>query len=306
MRHELAALLPAATAELHEALAISPTHQVARYREESKMVATSRIDGVLTPWYLERVRERLYSLLRNDSVGHVILRMSSPGGLVAGTPETADLVRELSEAKAVTVVASEYLASAAYWIASQATTIVASPSTVVGSVGVVSVLTDSSAAYEAAGIKVIPVASANAKHRGMPGVPVTEGDIEAVRAQVEEVSRWFLAYINRVPPRRSRKRMTSDQILQAISAETYYAEEALKRGFVDEVAAPEHAIAKVLANDKHADLHGKDAYEKYAELAIAAHPGIDYLADLSESQEAALRRKYPTLAEAADDYRRLH
>ncbi|QDU57379.1 S49 family peptidase [Aeoliella mucimassa] len=306
MKHELAAVLPAAAAELQEALAISPTHQVVRFREDSKLVATCWVEGVLTPWYLERVRERLYSILRNDAVGHVIIRMSSPGGLVAGVPETADLVREFSEAKAVTVIASEYLASAAYWIASQATTIIASPSTVVGSVGVISVLTDSSAAYEAAGIKVIPVASANAKHRGMPGVPVTEGDIEAVRAQVEEVSRWFLQYINRVPPKCSRRRMTSDQVLNAISAETYYAEEALKRGFVDEVAAPEQAIAAVLANDKHADLRGKDAYDKYAELALAAHPGVDFLADLSESQEAALRRKYPTLAEAADDYRRLH
>lgn len=302
--YEIAAIAPSAANELRTAIGARSLPTTRSNRQQGS-VATVWIEGVLTPWWLAEVRRDMLAILRDDNVQDVVIRMNTPGGLVQGTPETADLVRELSTAKRVVVVAEDFLCSGGYWIASQATTIVAAPSTVIGSIGVISVLVDASARFEAEGVRVIPVASSDAKSRGLPGVPVTEADIATVQRQVDELTRWFLRYIAATPPRRSGRRMKADQVLEALDAEVYYAADALKRGYIDEVLSVEKAMERVRQSvDPHSELRGFAAYEKFDALACEQFK-VDFAGDLSKSQEESLRAKYPTLAERAADYKRL-
>src|SRR5262249_12001187 len=71
-----------------------------------------------------------------DVVG-VVLRIDSPGGSVASAQEGYDAVRALRETKPVVASSGNTAASAAYYIASGATTIVASPGTLTGSIGAI-------------------------------------------------------------------------------------------------------------------------------------------------------------------------
>jgi ClpP class serine protease len=102
------------------------------------------------------------------------LDIDSPGGTVAGTPELAAAVSALDQKKPVYAFSSGLMASAAYWIASQARAIYATPSAQVGSIGVVQAVVDRSAAINAAGIKVEVFSVGKYKAMGAPGTPLTD------------------------------------------------------------------------------------------------------------------------------------
>ena len=108
-----------------------------------------------------------------DDIKAVFLEIDSPGGTVAGTPELAAIVASINEQKPVYAFSSGLMASAAYWIASQARAIYATPSAQVGSIGVVQAVIDDTAALDAEGIKVEVFSVGKYKAMGAPGTPLT-------------------------------------------------------------------------------------------------------------------------------------
>jgi ClpP class serine protease len=82
-------------------------------------------------------------ILKNDLVKKVILEMDTPGGEATGVFETAEAISNLASNKKVIAMNLGSVASAGYWIASQARQIYASnPLAETGSIGVVWVLRD--------------------------------------------------------------------------------------------------------------------------------------------------------------------
>ena len=75
-------------------------------------------------------------LAADSSVGGIILDISSPGGVVTGIEEAADAIYAARQVKSIVAVVNPMAASAAYWIASQASTLAIVPSGDVGSIGV--------------------------------------------------------------------------------------------------------------------------------------------------------------------------
>ncbi len=108
-----------------------------------------------------------------DDIKAVFLEIDSPGGTVAGTPELAATVKSVNERKPVYAFSSGLMASAAYWVASQARAIYATPSAQVGSIGVVQAVIDDTAALDAEGIKVEVFSVGKYKAMGAPGTPLT-------------------------------------------------------------------------------------------------------------------------------------
>ena len=82
------------------------------------------------------ISEALREAGQRDDIKAVFLDIDSPGGTVAGTPELAATVKSINDRKPVYAFSSGLMASAAYWIASQARAIYATPSAQVGSIGV--------------------------------------------------------------------------------------------------------------------------------------------------------------------------
>lgn len=127
-------------------------------------VATVSINGpiVRKPDIFARVlmgatdSEEIDAALREASsrpdIKAVFLDTDSPGGTVAGTPELAAAFASLDKQKPVYAFSSSLMASAAYWIASQARAIYATPSAQVGSIDVVQAVVDGSAAIKLAGM----------------------------------------------------------------------------------------------------------------------------------------------------------
>jgi signal peptide peptidase SppA len=137
-------------------------------------------------------RANLAAAVANPDVGAVILDIDSPGGTVAGTPETAAAVRAAGAVKPVTAVVDSLAASAAYWIASQAGSIVVSPSAEVGSIGCLVVHMDLSSMLEAEGIKTTIIRSVPAKAEGNPFEPLSADAITAIKGEVDATHADFV------------------------------------------------------------------------------------------------------------------
>jgi signal peptide peptidase SppA len=125
----------------------------------------------------------------------VFLDIDSPGGTVLGTPELAAAVGTLNESKPVYAFSSGLMASAAYWIASQASAIYATPSAQVGSIGVVQAILDDSQALEKRGLKVEVFAVGKYKSIGAPGTPLNDDQRDLIRSNLAEIAREFHAAV---------------------------------------------------------------------------------------------------------------
>ncbi len=262
-----------------------------RGTKTKRRIQTVYLEGLLEPDYLRFVRQQLIAATKNDAIESVLILANSPGGFVQGCQETAEIVRRLTFTKRTTVVAEGYLCSAAYHVLSGATRIIASPSTIVGSCGVIAVMVDDAKAFEAAGVRVIPIASAPAKSRGLAGVAVSEEDIFAVRKSVEESRRAFQKDL------RLGSRMTSLQRENAFeSGEAHYAVEAKKLGFIDEVALTEDAVAKIFssATETFEHLTGAAAVEKMDDI-ICEKAGVESPELAPESTVERIEKQYHEL-----------
>jgi signal peptide peptidase SppA len=125
----------------------------------------------------------------------VFLNIDSPGGTVAGTPELAAAVASLNKQKPVYAFSSGLMASAAYWVASQASAIYATPSAQVGSIGVVQAVIDNSTALDKAGIKVEVFSVGKYKAMGAPGTPLTDDQRELINSNLAEIAGEFHAAV---------------------------------------------------------------------------------------------------------------
>ncbi len=96
----------------------------------------------------------LRQVVEDPGVGSIVLDIDSPGGDVDGVDELASEIYQARKSKAITAVSNCLCASAAYYVASQASEIVVSPSSLTGSIGVYTMHEDDSAMLEAAGIKL--------------------------------------------------------------------------------------------------------------------------------------------------------
>ncbi len=132
---------------------------------------------------------------QRDDVRAVFLNIDSPGGTVLGTPELANAVASLNERKPVYAFSSGLMASAAYWIASQARAIYATPSAQIGSIGVVQAVIDDSAALDKEGIKVEVFSVGKYKAIGAPGTPLTDDQRELIRTNLAEIAQDFHAAV---------------------------------------------------------------------------------------------------------------
>ena len=139
----------------------------------------------------EAIGEALREAGERPDVRAVFLDIDSPGGTVAGTPELAAAVAALNEAKPVYAFSSGLMCSAAYWVGSQARAVYATPSARVGSIGVMQVVVDDSAALETRGLKVEVFAVGKYKSIGTPGTPLTEDQRELISSNLAETAAEF-------------------------------------------------------------------------------------------------------------------
>lgn len=172
-------------------------------------VATISITGPLLPTTdefdrvmlgatsLDEVRSTVESAAADPSVTSIVLNIDSPGGTVRGTPEAADAIYEASKVKPVRAHTSGTMASAAYWLGSQATSVSMTRSASVGSIGVMVPHIDQSKRAEMLGVKVELFTTGKFKAAGFPGTSLTESQRELIQERIDQVFGEFKSAVTR-------------------------------------------------------------------------------------------------------------
>lgn len=165
-------------------------------------VAVIPITGVITPradmmsemsggTSMQTFIKAVNQAAADPNVASILLEVDSPGGQVDMVPEAAAAIRAARAQKPVTAVANTMAASAAYWLASQASEFVISPSAEVGSIGVFAGHNDLSQAMEAQGVKTTLISAGKYKTELSPYQPLSAEAKAAVQQTVDEYYAMF-------------------------------------------------------------------------------------------------------------------
>jgi len=220
----------------------------------------------------------------DPNIDGVLLYIDSPGGTVAGTLDLADAVYRARESKPVVALISDLGASAAYWIASQASHVIANSTAMVGSIGTYMVIPDWSKAYESEGIKVHVVRAGDFKGAGLPGTTVTDEQIADFQRIIDSQNRQFLGGVARgrgLPP---------DRVRALNDGRIHVGAEAKRENLVDAIGGIDDALAE-LAQRLPKRLPQQDLSGMRADLAEArihhvrkGHRAHTFSAELQASQ----------------------
>ena len=141
------------------------------------------------------VRATVRRALADPSVKTIDLVVDSPGGSVLGLPETADVIHKANRIKPVRAFVTGIAASAAYWLASQASTITLTPSGEVGSVGVLDLHADITKALDTSGVKITAVTAGEHKVERAPFTPLSD---DAKAHMQEGVNAWYGDFLSAI------------------------------------------------------------------------------------------------------------
>jgi signal peptide peptidase SppA len=133
----------------------------------------------------------------DPAVEAIVLAVDSPGGSVFGIDELGAEIFDARSQKPIVAVADSLAASAAYWLAAQASELVVTPGGQVGSIGVFAAHRDLSKAYADAGMKHTLISAGKYKTEGNPYGPLTDDARAAMQDTVDQYYGLFVKAVAR-------------------------------------------------------------------------------------------------------------
>lgn len=191
-----------------------------------------------------RLRREVRAALADPEVKGGFLVIESPGGSVAGTAELADDVAAFAIQKPLFAFVDDTGASAAYWVASQATRIYANRQALVGSIGTLMVLADMSRYAKNLGVEVLVFGSGGFKGAGTPGAEVTPEQKAYFQSLVDSLNANFLAAVQ------AGRGFSAEQLAAVTDARVHIAADALALGLIDAVGTLDEALSALQAATK--------------------------------------------------------
>jgi signal peptide peptidase SppA len=201
-------------------------------RNEGGMLADS---GLVS---MEALRETIASALGDPGVRDLLLHVDSYGGEAIGTADLARYIFQSRGEKRIWVVADDAAYSAAYYIGAAADRVLVTSTGGVGSIGVITLHVDESAANEAAGMKVTPIFAGEQKVDGWDFAPLSDRARLRFQSRVNDVWDRFLADVGEF-----RKLPISK--VRDFQAGTFYGQDAVDVGLADSVATFDEAFTEL-------------------------------------------------------------
>ena len=206
--------------------------------------------GLVATGYDEIVAQARDAMVaRGDTV---YMAIDSGGGSVKGIDGAIAALRELAQNKRIVAYVDGMAASAAYWLAVQASEIHATAMSEVGGIGAYSALPAGSTA-----VKVIR----SAPHKGAGIDGWTEEQIAAIQDIIDRLGNWFLQDVVRNRP--------ETNLADIGSGRVWLAEQAAQLKLIDSVTEPGALSAKQTENKKMSDELTERLAKAEAELKAA-------------------------------------
>ena len=218
----------------------------------------------------ETVRQ-LRHFLKKDNVKAVVLRVDSPGGVVAPSQEICEEVRKFAAKKKIVVSMGSLAASGGYYISAPATLIYANPGTITASIGVILKLSNIEALIDKIGIKAYTLKTGKYKDSGSPVRQFSEEDRAMLQAVIDNTHEQFVqaVAVGRKLPVAEVRKIADGRILTGEQAKT------LK--LVDRLGTLQDAIEEA---GRQAGIKGEP------EVVLPPKKKVNYLDLLAEGAES--------------------
>lgn len=226
-------------------------------------------------------RRQVRAAAASADVRGILLVIDSPGGTVAGTADLAADIRAAGSKKPCFAYIEDFGASGAYWLASQAQRVTANATALVGSIGVFTVVEDTSKAAENDGIQVHVVKFGAMKGAGTPGTPVTSEQLAYFQERIDGFAQDFIDAIA------SGRRLSREAATALADGRVHKGAAAVKLGLVDAVESIDAALAAVTAACNPNNASPRKKIMSHSESAAASEakpqPQAASIAELKEN-----------------------
>jgi signal peptide peptidase SppA len=190
---------------------------------------------------VQEFTQQFRAAMNDPNVKAIVIDVDSPGGSVSGVDELAAEIYNARKqgTKKITAVSDCLMASAAYYIASQANEVCVSPSSLTGSIGVYQLHEDDSTALENLGVKFTFISAGKYKVEGNSFQPLDDEARTAMQAIVDDFYDSFTKAVARgrgVAVKNVRNGFGEGRCLTA--------QDAVKQGLADRVATLDEVLSK--------------------------------------------------------------
>lgn len=233
----------------------------------------------------------------SPQVKAIALVIDSPGGTVSGTQDLANEVARAAKTKPTVAYIEDLGASAAYWVASQASKVYANESALVGSIGVFTVIEDMSERAGRLGIKVHVVKAGAMKGAGVPGTPVTEDQLAEIQRLIDADYKLFVREVAKG------RRMTQEKVRELADGRVHIAGEAAKLGLIDGVRSLDDVLGEATGGKSAGGARTEDIVEPAMVRAVGGVIGsgnYDHACRANEDGTYTHTFKPAALAESAE------
>lgn len=249
--------------------------------------------GMLTGY--EYIRRAFDRGMDDANVKAIVLMINSPGGEVAGNFDLADHMFARRDEKPVAAIADEHAYSAAYSLASVASTIYVARTGGVGSIGVVTSHVNVSKMLEKIGYEITFIYAGDHKVDGNPYEALSPEVKVRIQARIDYLYNVFVSTV-------ARNRGLAEQAVRDTQALTYSADEAIKIGLADKVGSLEAAMGDFATTINLQGVHMSAPQEKTTGTFAQSDLDAARAAGMAEGANSERERikSIQTSAEAAD------
>ena len=191
------------------------------------------------PSMVEEIAAQLKAAEEDEDIRAVLLKIDSPGGTATASDLLYHEISAFKDRTGAAVVASimDVGASGGYYVALPADRILAHPTSITGSVGVVFMHPQLFALMDKIGVGIAVSKSGRNKDIGSPFRPATEEEEGILQSLTDQLARRFFDRV------RAHRDVSDADLADIASARIYIAEDALRRGLVDEIGYLSDAVA---------------------------------------------------------------
>jgi protease IV len=220
----------------------------------------------------ETVRQ-LRHFLKKDDIKAVVLRVDSPGGVVAPSQEIYEEVKKFAAKKKIVVSMGSLAASGGYYISAPATLIYANPGTITASIGVIIKLSNIEALMDKVGIKSTVIKTGKFKDSGSPMRELTAEDRAMFQSVIDSTHNQFIKAVA------SGRKLPEDEVRRIADGRVLSGEQAMALKLVDRLGTFQDAIEEA---GRLAGIKGDP------EVILPPKKKVNYLDMLSVGMEGTL------------------
>lgn len=198
-------------------------------------IGVIKIEGTI--FEAEPVIEKIIKFRKSEKIKAIILRINSPGGMVAPSQEIYQEVKKTCKEKTVVASVESVAASGGYYIACAADEIIANPGTLVGSIGVILQIENIEELLKKVGLRRKVIKSGKYKDIGSMTRTMTAEEEAILQEFSDDI---YGQFIDSVVEGRNIKR---EEVLKLADGRIFSGAQAIKLGLIDKLGNLQDAIS---------------------------------------------------------------